>query len=336
MQIPGRRFLAMLGLVGTTALPAVATEDHIVRLDPALDTVLSGQTEIRTLATGFTWAEGPAWDSVGKRLLFSDVPENKAYAWSAADGLSVFLDPSGHQGPDHAGFREAGSNGLLFAPDGKLLIANHGSRAIEAYSVKDASRRTLANRFRGKHLNSPNDLVLAPDGTLYFTDPPYGLEGLDASPMKEQPHNGVYAVAPGGTVTLVDDSLTRPNGVALSANGAHLYVAVSDPDRPIIYRYRKTAKGFTNREIFFDASPYLAKGWPGLPDGMAVAATGHVFATGPGGVFVLNENGALIGMIRLNRPTANCAFGADGNTLFITSADRVLAVETLVQGAYLP
>lgn len=335
MRTLGRYVLASLGFLGMATAPLVA-DDHIIRFDPALDTVLSVQAEIRTLATGFTWAEGPAWDNKGKRLLFSDVPENKAYAWSAQEGLSVFMDPSGHQGTDHAGFRETGSNGLLFAPDGTLLIANHGARAVEAYSPKHGTRQTLANDFGNRRLNSPNDLALATDGTLYFTDPPYGLEGLDASPMKEQPHNGVYAVAPDGTTTLVDGMLTRPNGVALSADGAYLYVAVSDPDSPTIYRYSKTPEGFGNREVFFDAAPYLAKGWPGLPDGMAVAATGHIFATGPGGVFVLNPEGTPIGMIRLDRPTANCAFGADGNTLFITSADRVLAIDTLVQGAHLP
>jgi len=326
--------LPVLGLpVSALCAGGAAAEDHIIRLDPALDTVISHTAPIETQATGFTWAEGPAWDKANKRLLLSDVPTNKAYAWSPDGGLAVFLDPSGHPGGDHSGFREPGSNGLLFAPDGSLLIANHGTRAVERMDLASGQRTTVASRFDGHRLNSPNDLALAPDGTLYFTDPPYGLEGIEKSPLKELPHHGVYALPLGGTVKLIDQTLSFPNGLAISPDGTFLYVAVSDPASPVIYRYRKTPDGFAGREVFFDASPYLAKGWPGLPDGMATTASGHLFATGPGGVFVLAPGGKLLGLIRLDRPTANCAFGQDGRTLFITSADRLLAVRTVAAGA---
>ncbi len=315
------------------ATPCALAADHILKLDPGLDAVLAADAPIMKLAGGFSWSEGPAWDRANKRLLFSDVPQNKAYSWSEQDGLTVFLDPSGHQGPDHSGFREPGTNGLLFAPDGTLLIANHGTRAVERMRLPDKTRETVISHFGGHRLNSPNDLALAPDGTLFFTDPPYGLEGIENSPLKELPHHGVYALTEGGNASLVDASLSFPNGVAVSPDGAFLYVAVSDPANPVIYRYRNTPDGFAARELFFDASPYLKKGWPGLPDGMAVAASGHIFATGPGGVFVLASDGTLLGMIRLDRASANCAFGEDGRTLFITSGDRLLSVHTNTLGA---
>ncbi len=318
-------------------------EDHIIRFDPALDDILAPTAEIKLLAKGFVWSEGPAWDKKRKRLYFSDVPENKAYVWSPEDGVAVFLDPSGHPGESRKGFREPGSNGLLMASDDQLLIANHGARAVEIYSLLTGRRETLTGRYQGRRLNSPNDIALAPDGTLYFTDPPYGLEGIDASPLKEQPHNGVYALGETADPVLVDDELSFPNGLAVSPDGTLLYVAVSDPASPTIYRYTKAAQGsdvtdadvpqFAGREVFFDASSYLAKGWPGLPDGMAVASSGHIFATGPGGVFILAPNGKALGLIRLDRPTANCAFGLDGKTLFITSADRLLSINTLATGA---
>lgn len=311
----------------------IQAEDHIMRFDPALDAVLADRAEIHHLADSFTWAEGPAWDKKRHRLYFSDVPQNRAYVWSADKGLAVFLDPAGHPEKEPAGFREPGSNGLMMTRDHKLLIANHGTRAIELLDVETGKRRKLVDTFGGKRLNSPNDIAHTPDGTILFTDPPYGLEGMNMSPLKELAHNGVYALDGDGGLSLIDNSLSFPNGLAVSPDGSFLYVAVSDPASPRIYRYRKTPAGYQGRELFFDGTPYRAKGWPGLPDGMAVAETGHIFATGPGGVFVLSPDGTVLGLIRLDRPTANCAFGADGRTLFITSADRLLAVHTRVLGA---
>ncbi len=206
-------------------------------------------------------------------------------------------------------------------------------RAIELFSLEAAERKTIINQFMGRKLNSPNDIALAADGAIYFTDPPYGLEGLNDSPLKEQPHNGVYQIRTGEEPTLIDGTLIFPNGIALSPDGQTLYVAVSDPASPRIYRYTRDDTGFSNRRPFFDAKPFLERDWPGLPDGMAVSNTGHVFATGPGGVFVLSPQGKAIGMIRLDRATANCAFGLDGSTLFITSGDRLLTIKTLVQGS---
>ncbi len=328
-----RNFLVGLLVCLTAPAHSAPTEDAVVAFTEDLWSVMPRTAAISELADGFTWSEGPAWDQGRGRLYFSDVPENKAYIWSQENGLETFMSPSGLQSNNVAGFREPGSNGLLVTPDGHLLIANHGARAVERMNIDSGLRETIANRYDGKSLNSPNDIALADDGSLFFTDPPYGLEGLDASPLKEQQQNGVYEVRRDGAVHLIDGSLTFPNGIALSPDEQTLYVAVSDPAAPKIYRYLRDGDGFQNRSVFFDAGPYLERGWPGLPDGMAVAKSGHLFATGPGGVFILSPEGVALGMIRLESATANCAFGLDGSTLFITSANRLLSVETLMTGA---
>lgn len=311
---------------------AAGGANHILMLDPALEEIISPSAEIELLATGFMWAEGPTWDTKRQKLYFSDVPANKAYSWSAQGGLTTFLDPSGvANNPE--GFREPGTNGLLYIEPDTLLLANHGKRAIESMSLMTRDRHIVIDRYKGQRFNSPNDIAIARSGALFFTDPPYGLAGLDRSPLKELSFNGVYMLAERNDLVPIDTSLSFPNGVALSPDEQSLYVAVSDPDAPHIYRYEKTATGWSEKQVFFDATPYLERGWPGLPDGMAVAASGHLFATAPGGVFVIAPEGTLLGVIRLERPTANCAFGGDGSKLFITSQDRLLSVQTRVKGA---
>jgi len=307
---------------------AAQGEDTLLSLDPRFDSLVAPGTPITELARGFSWSEGPAWDAHRTMLYFSDVPENRAYRWSPDHGVSIFLSPSGLQEGPADGFREPGSNGLLIAGQDTLLIANHGARAVEALSLKTNERTPLATHYQGKRLNSPNDVAVARDGTLFFTDPPYGLAGMQDSPLKELPHSGVYMVQPGQDPVLIDGTLSFPNGIALSPDEETLYVAVSDPDAPIIHAYEKTATGFANRRVLLDTGDYLAQGWPGLPDGMTVADSGHLFATGPGGIFVLTPGGQVLGMIRLGRPTANCVLTADGR-LFITSQDRLLQVSTL-------
>lgn len=290
-----------------------------------IDTRQSG----RLLGEGYRWAEGPAWDSKRGVLYFTDVPANRAYRWSAADGVEVFLDPSGAMGAAE-GFREPGANGLLVARDGRLIICNHGDRALQAMDLQTGLRETLADTFRGKRFNSPNDVAEAADGTLYFTDPPYGLEGLDSSPLKEMALNGVYRLAPGGTLECVIEDMTFPNGVALSPGGDALYIAQSDPAAPLVRRL-DLASG-AQEERWFDVSPYM-DGHAGLPDGMAVAANGDLFLAGPGGVLVIDRDARCLGRIATGRATANCTFGEDGRTLFITARDRLLSVRTKLPGA---
>lgn len=324
------------GIAALPLLPGLAraeTLGAITRLDPALDAILDAKTPIEVVADGIQWAEGPIWVRDGGYLLFSDPPANLAYRWKAGEGKRVFLNPSGLIGPIPATIREAGSNGMTLDREGRLLIADSGTRAIVRVDLKSRARTILADRFQGKRLNSCNDLVVAADGAIYFTDPPYGLTEGDSSPLKEQTVNGVYRLATDGAVTLVDGTLTRPNGIALSPDGGTLYVAVSDPEAPYLYAYtRDAAGGFGARKVLVDMRADVAKGLPGLPDGMKVAASGHLFASGPGGIHVLAPDGHRLGLISTGKAAANCAFGEDGRTLFITSSDKVCRVRMKISG----
>ncbi len=302
--------------------------------DSAFGDLVDVDVTPRLLSTGHQWAEGPAWDALRQRLYFTDVPQNRAFAWDTKAGISIFLDPSGVSREQAGGMREPGANGLLIGQSGELLICNHGKRAVEAMDMESGTRRVLASSYSGKKFNSPNDLIEASDGKIYFTDPPYGLEGLNTSPMKELEFNGVYRLDTDGAVSLLVDDMTFPNGVILSPDERSLYVAQSDPDAPLIRRFDVPASASDRvggGEIWFDAKPFMhADG--GLPDGMAVATTGHLFLAGPGGVLVIDPQGQCLGRIGTGRATANCAFGEDGRTLFITAADRLVAVRTKALG----
>lgn len=275
---------------------------------------------IEKLAGGLTWSEGPVWITPGDYLLFTDVPENTIYRWSARDGISVFLKPSGYDGADAGIFREPGANGLYPDRAGSILLADHGNRMIARLDLATKRKTPLATRFSGKRFNSPNDLTRRSDGTIFFTDPPYGLKGLNASKAKELTFNGVFRVDTQGVVSLIDDELTFPNGIALSPDERTLYVANSDPQRPIWMAYALNERGeVLNKRVFADAADLVAGKSPGLPDGMAVAADGTVFATGPGGVLIFSSDGRRLGRIETGTAIANCTFGDDGHSLYMTS-----------------
>jgi gluconolactonase len=317
------------------ARPPYAHVGHIERLAPGLDALIDPAAPIEKLAEGFTWSEGPAWvRRGGGYLLFSDVPANRMHRWSEQDGVSVFLEPSGLAGPVPATIREAGSNGLIPGPGNTILLADSGSRAIARLDLATRRKTILADHFGGHRFNSPNDLVLARNGAIYFTDPPYGLAGLDASPLKEQPVNGVYRRDPDGNVTLIDGSLSFPNGILLSPDGRTLYVSNSDPHRAIWMAYALDARGnVTSRRIFADVTSQVAADRPGLPDGMAIDRLGNLFASGPGGLFVIDPAGHIIGRIETGAAIANCTFGgADGRTLFMTSNHMLARVRTRTRG----
>jgi gluconolactonase len=298
---------------------------RIERLDPALDAIVAPDAQVEKLAEGFVWAEGPAWIAAGNYLLFTDVPANILYRWSASSGLSVFLEPSGYEGPPTERLREPGANGLLVADERSVLMADSGNRAVARLALDTRRKTMLATHFAGKRFNSPNDLARRSDGMIFFTDPPYGLAGLNASPDKEIDFNGVYRLAPEGTVALVDRSLSYPNGIVLSPDERVLYVANSDPKRPIWMAYDLNAAGEpTGQRIFADASDLLSPAAPGLPDGMVMRPDGILFATAPGGVLVFSKEGRRLGRIRTGAAVANCAFGDHGRTLYMTS-DHMLA-----------
>ena len=293
---------------------------HITRYDPALDRWLAPDARIEKLADGFTWSEGPVWIASGRYLLFSDVPGNTMYRWSEADGLSVFAKPSGYAGTDLSGLREAGSNGLFADGPDAILLANSGDRSIERLELSSRRRTTLVAAFGGKRLNSPNDVVRSKMGVIFFTDPPFGLKDVDASPLKEQPFNGVYRIDVAGKVTVIETRLGFPNGVALAPDEKTLYVANSDPKRPIWMAYDLNVKReVTGKRQLADASDLLREGASGLPDGMKVAPDGTLFASAPGGILVMTPAGVRLGRIETGDAVANCAFGDSGRWLYLTS-----------------
>ena len=225
-----------------------------------------------------------------------------------------------------AGIREPGVNGIAVDGKGGLVMADSGNRCIARLDLASGRRTVLVDRFEGKRFNSPNDVAVAADGAIWFTDPPYGLADAEKSALRELDFNGVYRLAPDGRLTLVDRSQHRPNGLALSPDGRNLYLALSDEARPQILVYRLGADGLPadGWTLFHDATPQARQGLPGLPDGLKVDRDGRVFASAPGGVHVPSPEGRLLGIISTGGPVANCAFGEDGRSLFLTS-HRILA-----------
>jgi gluconolactonase len=255
------------------------------------------------------------------------------YRWSREDGLSIFLEPSGYDGADPSMFREPGSNGLIPGPPGTILMADHGNRAIARLDLATRRKTFLATHYHGQRFNSPNDLVLGVDGSIWFTDPPYGLAGLNESSLKEQPVNGVYRLFPDGKVVRVVEDMSFPNGILLSPNGRTLYVANSDPEHAVVIAFVLDPGGnILDRYVFADMTSLARQGFPGLPDGMAIDKAGNLFITGPGGVHIFSAGGALLGRIDTGKAIANCAFGEDGRSLFLASSDVLCRVRTRTRG----
>jgi len=309
------------------AWAATSTEPigRIERYDAALDQIIAADAKIEKLAEGFTWAEGPVWIPTGEYLLFTDVPENTIYRWSAGQGSRVFLRPSGYAGPDTGVLREAGANGLFLERSGTVLLADSGNRLVARLDLDKKTKTPLAVNYQGRRFNSPNDVVERSDGSIYFTDPPYGLKDLNNSRVKELSFNGVFRLDPRGKITIVDDELSFPNGIALSPDERTLYVANSDPKRAIWMAYSLDADGaVVSKRLFADASDLVRSGKAGSADGLKVAAAGHLFASAPGGVLVLTAEGKRLGQIQTGEKIANCAIGDSGRFLYLTS-HKILA-----------
>jgi gluconolactonase len=239
----GRLLVAVSLAVCSVAARAAerGTVGRIERASAALDRIVPPGAVIEVLAEGFRWSEGPVWDRAGRRLLFSDVPNNVVHAWSEKEGPSSFLKPSGYTGPEGGGGREPGANGLAFDRQGRLVLCQHGDRRVSR--LENGRFVALVDRFEGKRFNSPNDLVLAADGAIYFTDPPYGLTRTFEDPGREIGWNGVYRLGPDGSLSVLVKDLKAPNGIGLSPDGRTLYVGQSDGDQPVVMAYDITKDG---------------------------------------------------------------------------------------------
>lgn len=297
--------------------------------DEALS-LINPDSPIKIIGEGFKWTEGPLWIADGNYLLFSDIPNNSIFKIDASGILSTYLKPSGYLGEGDYG-KEPGSNGLLLDKDGKLVLMQHGERSvarmISGLDDPKPEYEEVIGTFEGKRFNSPNDAVYDAFGNLYFTDPPYGLPEQMADPGKELSFQGVYCLKTTGELVLVD-TLSRPNGITFSPDGTELIVSVSDPEHAVWYKYDIVGVGIVeNKRLFFDTTHLVGKeGQLGLPDGMKMHRSGNLFATGPGGLWILNEQGKAIARIHTGQATSNCAFSSDYKRLFLTADDFVLEV----------
>ncbi len=296
------------------------TTGSVERLDSAMNELIPVGAEIEILASGFKWAEGPLWLESQNALIFTDVPMNKVWKWTEQDSLSLYLEPSGYQG-EEKGKGEPGANGLALDLNGNLILCQHGNRQVARMkSTLDNPKPdyyAIASSFEGKKFNSPNDLVIHSKGDIYFTDPPYGLDETD---VKELDFQGVYRVDPSGKLTLQVDTLSRPNGIGLSPDEKTLYVAQSDPEKARYYAFDLDENGnVISGKVLLDVTASVGKGRKGLPDGLKVDKKGNLFATGPGGVLVINPQGKLLGTILTGEGTANCGLNADQSYLYMTA-----------------
>jgi gluconolactonase len=307
------------------------TIGRVERKDPRIDALIPKDAVIEVLAAGFKWTEGPVWDKKNNALLFTDIPNNRVMIWSEREGVKTYLEPSGYTGKERFLGHEPGANGLAFDKDGYLILCQHGDRRIARY--KDGKFETIVDRYMGKRFNSPNDLVFAKNGDLYFTDPPYGLPKGVNDPAKELDFQGVYRLSAQGQLTLLTKEMSRPNGIGLSPDEKTLYVANSDPERAIWMAFPIREDGSLGPgKVIHDATAEVKAGKPGLPDGLKVDQKGNIFATGPDGVFIFAPDFTYLGKIVIGDRNANCAFGNDGSVLYICANDKIVRIKTTTKG----
>jgi gluconolactonase len=294
----------------------VGTPLSVVRADAALDRVLAPGARLEKLASGFSFVEGPVWSSADRSLFFSDPNDNRIYRWHEDFGVSVFRTKSGYAGADIGRYRQPGSNGLAIDREGRLTIDEHGNRRVTRLE-KNGDLTVLADRYQGKRLNSPNDLVYRSDGALYFTDPYFGLPDFEKDPAAELPHAGVYRLA-NGVLTLLTSELKGPNGLAFSPDERVLYVSNWDERRKIVMRWDVAADGsISGGRVFADLTS--APGEEAL-DGLKVDREGNVFVSGPGGLWIFGPDGRHLGTLHLPELAANMAWGGDDLTsLYLTA-----------------
>ncbi|MFN0128144.1 MAG: SMP-30/gluconolactonase/LRE family protein [Verrucomicrobiales bacterium] len=346
---PGQKFqLAVFGINGpVSATPAtfiwvksatldfhaprkpVFVEAKVERLDPALDAIVPHDAKLEQVATGFTFTEGPVWSRELGALLFSDPNENTIYRLTAEGEVSIFRPKSGYTGADIGDYGQPGSNGLTFDREGRFTIDQHGNRRVVRIE-KNGVVTVLADKFEGKRLNSPNDLVYRSDGVLFFTDPPFGLPKFDKDPRKELPFSGVFALR-NGKLSLVTKELSGPNGIAFSPDEKFLYVGNWDDNRKVVMRYRisddaKPAGG----ELFADFS---SEGTENAIDGIKVDTQGNVYISGPRGLWIVSPTGKRLGLLSCPEQPHNFAWGGeDGRTLYICAHTSIYRLRLNVEG----
>jgi gluconolactonase len=304
---------------------------EVVRRDPRLDAIVPANPKAFKLAEGFAFSEGPVWVRSAGHLLFSDPDANRIYRYDPRDGgtLAVFRERSGYDGPDIGLYGQPGSNGLTLDPSGRLVIDEHGRHRVSRLE-RDGTLSVLAERYQGKRLNSPNDLVYRSDGTLFFTDPPFGLPRLHADPRRELDFSGVFALD-GKGLQLLSRELEGPNGLAFSPDEKFLYVTNWDAARKVVMRYAVAQDGSLSQgRVFFDMG--AAAGEEAL-DGIKVDVRGNLYVSGPGGLWILAPDATHLGSLRLPRLAANFAWGDDdGRTLYLTARSALYRVRLLVEG----
>lgn len=302
----------------------------IHRDDARINDLLALDARIEVLSSGFQWSEGPIWVKDGGYLLFSDIPRNQIMKWKEGAGTTVFMKPSGYTGIVDYG-AEPGSNALTIDSEGRLVLCEHGDRRISRLEP-GGGKRTLADNYQGRRLNSPNDLVYKSNGDLYFTDPPYGLPQRENDPRRELDFFGVFRLSKDGTMTLLVKDMTRPNGLAFSPDEKILYVAQSDAARAIWMSFPVKDDGTLGEgHVFADVTP-MVEDHPGLPDGMKIDSKGNLWATGPGGIHVFSPDGKRLGRIETGERTSNCNWGDDGTTLYITAHSYLCRIQTKIKG----
>jgi gluconolactonase len=318
----------------------------VERLDSAANAIIPEGATLQKLATGYTWTEGPVWIHDGY-LLFSEIPSNTIRKVVSGQPVTIFLQPSGYLGSAPFGGREPGSNGLTLDARGRVTVAGHGQRdvyRIDSIGDPAPNHTILADSYQGKRLNSPNDLVYKSDGSLYFTDPPYGLPMQnDSDPGKELKVNGVYRLpgaldqAPGAPpqrdkLQLLISDLPRPNGICFSPDEKTLYVSNSGSPK-LWMRYPVKQDGTLGAgEVLFDASSDKR---PGSPDGIKVDRDGDLYGAGPGGVWIFSPAGKHIATILMPEIVSNVNWGgADSRSLFITASSSVYQIDLKVPGVH--
>jgi gluconolactonase len=318
------------GAAGPIAVSAHEVNIRVERLDPAIDAIVPANPKLFKLAEGFQFTEGPVWVREGNYLLFSDPNQNTIYRYTGNGELSVFRDKSGYDAADIAEYGQPGSNGLTLDAKGRLTINEHGRRRVSRLEP-DGTVTVLAEKFQGKRLNSPNDLVYRSDGAVYFTDPPFGLPKLEQDPRKELPFSGVYR-ANDGKVELLNKDLKGPNGIAFSPDQKFLYVGNWDPAAKTVTRFAVRANGSLGRgETLIDLT-HRIPGEEAL-DGIKVDVKGNLYLSAPGGLWIFDSAGKHLGTITAPKPIHNFAWGdADGRTLYLCARTALYRVPLLIEG----